>query len=82
MRTNYTDAGGSEGPNSSAGQTVGVACKLTRFKVADGNTWWYRIAQSPWSNKYYASADAFYNDGQTSGSLQGTPVVDKNVPTC
>jgi len=31
---------------------------------------------------YYASADAFYNNGQTSGSLHGTPFVDNNVPNC
>jgi hypothetical protein len=35
------------------------------FKVADGNTWWSRIASAPWDNNFYVSADAFYNDGQT-----------------
>ena len=30
----------------------------------------------------YASADAFYNNGHTSGSLTGTPFVDNNVPNC
>ncbi len=80
--TNYMNAGGTEGPSINAYQTVQIACKLTGFKVADGNTWWYRIAQSPWNNQYYVSADAFYNNGQTSGSLQGTPFVDPNVPNC
>ncbi len=63
-------------------QTVQIACKLTGFRVADGNTWWYRIASSPWNSAYYVSADAFYNNGQTSGSLIGTPFVDNNVPNC
>jgi hypothetical protein len=80
--TNYTNAGGYEGPTIAAYQTVLIACKVTGFRVADGNTWWYRIASSPWNNAYYASADAFYNNGQTSGSLKGTPFVDPAVPDC
>jgi hypothetical protein len=80
--TNYTNAGGYEGPVIPAFTTVLVACKLTGFRVADGNTWWYRIASSPWNSAYYASADAFYNNGQTSGSLKGTPFVDPAVPNC
>ncbi len=55
---------------------------LQGFRVADGNTWWYRIASSPWNGAFYASADAFYNNGQTSGSLHGTPFVDVNVANC
>jgi hypothetical protein len=80
--TNYTNAGGNQGPSIQTGQTVQVACKVPGFRVADGDTWWYKIASSPWSNAYYASADAFYNNGQTSGSLHGTPFVDNNVPNC
>lgn len=80
--TNYTNAGGTEGPSIAAYETVQIACKLTGFKVADGNTWWYRIAQSPWNDAYYVSADAFYNNGATSGSLSGTPWVDPAVPNC
>jgi serine/threonine protein kinase len=80
--SDYQDAGGNQGPEIGANQTVTIACKVTGFKVADGNTWWYQIAQSPWSNQYYVSADAFYNNGATSGSLQGTPFVDPNVPNC
>jgi hypothetical protein len=52
------------------------------FRVADGNTWWYRIASGPWNGAFYVSADAFYNNGQTSGSLIGTPFVDPAVPDC
>lgn len=80
--TNYTNAGGYEGPVISSNATVQIACKLNGFRVADGNTWWYRIASVPWSGAYYASADAFYNNGQTSGSLKGTPFVDPAVPGC
>ena len=80
--TDYSNAGGNEGATIPNGMTVQVSCKVQGFQVADGNTWWYRIASSPWNNTYYASADAFYNNGQTSGSLQGTPFVDNNVPNC
>jgi hypothetical protein len=80
--TNYGNAGGNQGQTIGTGQTVQIACKLQGFRVADGNTWWYRIASAPWSGQYYASADAFYNNGATSGSLHGTPFVDGNVPDC
>jgi hypothetical protein len=80
--TDYSNAGGNEGPEIPSNDTVQIACKLEGFRVADGNTWWYRIASSPWSSSYYGSADAFYNNGATSGSLKGTPFVDPNVPNC
>jgi surface antigen len=80
--SNYTNAGGTHGPSIATNQTVQVACKLQGFRVADGNTWWYRIASSPWNGAYYASADAFYNNGATSGPLKGTPYVDPNVAPC
>jgi surface antigen len=80
--TDYSNAGGSEGPSIPSYATVAIQCKVTGFRVEDGNTWWYRIAASPWSGNYYASADAFYNNGETSGSLKGTPFVDPSVPNC
>ena len=80
--TNYTNAGGSQGPSIGSNQTVAIACKLPGFRVADGNTWWYRIASAPWNGAYYVSADAFYNNGATSGSLHGTPFVDPAVANC
>jgi hypothetical protein len=80
--TNYLNAGGVEGPTIPAYTTVQVSCVITGFKVADGNTAWYRIASSPWNNQYYVSADAFYNNGATSGSLRGTPFVDPAVGRC
>lgn len=80
--TDYSNAGGSEGPEIPAYATVQIQCKVPGFRVEDGNTWWYRIASSPWNGSYYGSADAFYNDGATSGSLKGTPFVDPAVPNC
>ena len=80
--TNYINAGGIKGPTIAAQQSVLIACKVTGFKVPDGNTWWYRIASSPWNNKYYVSADAMYNNGATSGGLLNTPWVDTNVVNC
>lgn len=80
--TDYETAGGSSGPGISSNQTVQIECKVSGFRVADGNTWWYRIASSPWNGAYYVSADAFYNNGETSGSLVGTPFVDPAVPNC
>ena len=59
------NAGGTEGPSIASNQTVQITCKLTGFAVADGNTWWYEITSSPWSNAYYVSADAFCNAGTT-----------------
>jgi hypothetical protein len=61
---------------------VQIACVLQGFQVADGDTWWYRIASSPWNGAFYVSADAFYNNGETSGSLIGTPLVDPAVAGC
>ncbi|MGC8499468.1 MAG: hypothetical protein ACP5OV_08265, partial [Acidimicrobiales bacterium] len=80
--TDYLDAGGTQGPSIASGQTVQVTCRAQGFAVLDGDTWWYQIASSPWSNAYWASADPFYNDGATSGPLSGTPFVDTAVPLC
>jgi RHS repeat-associated protein len=80
--SNYGDAGGTKGTTIGGQATVHVACKVLGLSVADGNNWWYRISQIPWNNAFYASADAFYNNGATSGSLAGTPFVDESVPTC
>ena len=80
--TNYMNAGGTAGPVIAGGTTVQISCKVTGFRVADGNTWWYRIASPPWNNAFYASADAFYNNGATSGPLTDTPFVDPAVPDC
>lgn len=80
--TNFTNAGGDEGPTIANHQAVAIACKVRGFQVQDGNTWWYRVASAPWNSRYYVSADAFYNGAPTSGSLKGTPFVDTAVPDC
>ncbi len=80
--TNPANAGGTAGPQIPKGTTVQVSCRLEGMKVANGNTWWYAVASPGWDNRFYASADAFYNNGATSGSLVGTPYFDPAVPTC
>jgi hypothetical protein len=80
--SDYATAAGSAGPLIQPHTTVRVACKLSGFKVEDGDPWWYRIASSPWNGVYYASADPFYNNGRTGGPLHGTPFVDQRVPVC
>lgn len=71
-----------QGATIPSSQSVQITCAVQGFEVADGNTNWYLIASSPWDNAYYASADAFYNNGATSGSRDGTPDVDPDVPAC
>ena len=80
--TNYRDAGGTPGQVIASHTTVQVSCRTRGFKVSDGNVWWYRLASTPWKGHYYVSADAFYNDGETSGSLLHTPFYDPKVPLC
>lgn len=80
--TNFTNAGGIQGETIGPNVGVQISCALQGFKVSDGNTWWYRIASNPWGDAYYASADGFYNNGQTTGTLVGTPFVDPAVPVC
>jgi uncharacterized membrane protein SpoIIM required for sporulation len=78
----YCNAGGRAGRTIGAGQEVAVACKVEGFAAQDANTWWYLISSKPWANKYFASADSFYNDGDSSGPLNGTPLADHAVPQC
>jgi hypothetical protein len=80
--SNYRHASGRSGRMLHDHQTVQISCRLRGFKVADGNVWWYRIASTPWKGRYYVSADAFYNNGRTSGSLLHTPFSDPKVPVC
>lgn len=80
--TNYMNAGGTLGPTIPANTTLQITCKIQGFYVSPTNPWWYKIASAPWNNQYYATADAFYNNGAKSGSLLGTPIVDNAVPNC
>lgn len=78
----YSNGSGSKGPVIETGRTVEVSCRVEGLPVEDGDIWWYRIASAPWGDRYYASADSFYNNGQTTGSLEGTPFYDPQVPLC
>jgi hypothetical protein len=64
-------------------QTVQASCWVSGLAVSpDGNTYYYKLVSSPWNGAYYSSADPFYNNGATSGSLSNTPKVDSTVPEC
>jgi hypothetical protein len=78
--TNYSNASG-DGPRIAVHQAVQVSCRVQGFKVESGDTWWYKIASSPWNGDYYAPADNFYNNGATSGP-DNTVFVDTSVPGC
>lgn len=80
--SDYRNGGGVAGPTIHTGQSVQVSCRVEGLAVADSDSWWYRVASDPWSDRFYASADAFYNNGQTSGELRGTPFYDPGVPAC
>jgi transcriptional regulator with XRE-family HTH domain len=73
-----TGAGTPLGPR----QSVQVLCRVKGYVVEDGDPWWYRLASSPWNGRYYATSDAFYNNGATSGPVDDGVVVDEQVPIC
>jgi transcriptional regulator with XRE-family HTH domain len=73
-----TGAGTPLGPR----QSVQVLCRVRGYVVQDGDPWWYRLASTPWNGHYYATSDAFYNNGATSGSVDTGVVVDEQVPVC
>jgi hypothetical protein len=83
-----TTAAGSNcaaGPPIGSGVTVTVQCAdHNGGNVANnspgGNNNWYLLS-SPDSG-LWTSADPYYNNGSTSGSLIGTPLVDPSVPVC
>lgn len=76
--TQLTGAGTPLGPR----QSVQVSCRVRGYVVEDGDPWWYRLASAPWNGRYYATSDAFYNNGATSGSVDTGVVVDEQVPVC
>jgi hypothetical protein len=73
-----TGAGAPLGPR----QSVQVLCRVKGYAVQDGDPWWYRLASEPWNGHYYATSDAFYNNGATSGPVDDGVVVDEQVPVC
>ncbi|KJF16837.1 serine/threonine protein kinase [Acidithrix ferrooxidans] len=79
---NYQTANGTPGPSLKIGETLAISCRIAGFQVQDSNVWWYRIVSPPWNGKFYVTADAFYNNGKTSGPLEGTRFYDPRVPIC
>ncbi len=73
-----TGAGTPLGPR----QSVQVLCRVKGYVVQDGDLWWYRLTSTPWNGRYYATSDAFYNNGATSGPVDNGVVVDEQVPVC
>jgi transcriptional regulator with XRE-family HTH domain len=76
--TQLTGAGTPLGPR----QSVQVLCRVRGYVVQDGDPWWYLLASTPWNGHYYATSDAFYNNGATSGPVDNGVVVDQQVPVC
>lgn len=80
--SDYKTAGGKAGEPLGPRQSVQVSCRIRGFIVQDGDPWWYRIESSPWNGDYYATSDAFYNQGSTSGPVDNGVIVDEQVPEC
>lgn len=78
----YLNAGIPLGAPLSPQQAVKVSCRVQGFAVADGDRWWYRLAQSPWNGRYYATTDVFYNIPTPTGDPINGVVFDKRVPVC
>jgi transcriptional regulator with XRE-family HTH domain len=76
--TQLTGAGTPLGPR----QSVQVSCRVRGYVVPDGDPWWYRLDSAPWKGHYYATSDAFYNNGAISGPVDTGVVVDEQVPLC
>jgi hypothetical protein len=70
------------GPRVNPQQVVNVSCKVLDRSAAsispDG--YWYRLADSPWNNQYYAAANTFMNGDPAGGPF--THNTDFAVPDC
>lgn len=77
----YHNASGM-GPAVAAAQWVNVSCKVYDPYIASVNPdgYWYRLADSPWNNQYYAAANTFMNGDPWGGPY--THNTDFNVPNC
>jgi surface antigen/chitodextrinase len=78
---NYHNASG-QGPDIATGKWVKVSCKVHDPTIVSVNPdgYWYRIADSPWSNAYYAPANSFMNGDPPNGPY--THNTDFSVPNC
>lgn len=70
------------GPKIAPGAYVLVSCKLYDPSIVSTNPggYWYRIASSPWGNRYYAVANTFLNGDPWAGPY--THPTDLTVPNC
>jgi len=73
---------GTVGAGIAAGQTVQVRCIVNGQGQAPYDPVWYEVASSPWADAYYAPSYAFYNNGQTSGTVVHGRIWDPAVPFC
>jgi hypothetical protein len=78
----FVNAGDPQGASLKPQQAVYVSCRVKGFVVHDGDGWWYRLARSPWNNRYYASTDNFYNTPSPTPNPINGVVFDKRVPVC
>jgi hypothetical protein len=78
----YVNAGDPLGASLSLRQAVKVSCRIKGLAVADGDSWWYRLAQPPWNGRYYATTDDFYNTPTPTANPINGVVFDKRVPVC
>jgi len=79
--TNYHNASG-KGPRVDPGAWVNVSCKVRDGYIQSANPdgYWYRLADAPWNNQYYAVANTFMNGDSWDGPY--THNTDFNVPDC
>jgi hypothetical protein len=73
---------GTAGAGITAGQTVSVRCILNGIGLAPFDPIWYELTSAPYGDAYYAPAYAFYNNGQTSGTVTNGNRWDEAVPFC
>ena len=71
--TNYTNAGGTQGPSIGSGQTVAIACRLQGFQVADGYELW-------WNNDGDLSSEGLWGNTITLSSRFVQDVLDSPIP--
>lgn len=68
------------GPRVDDGTSVQVSCKIVAPGVRSVGLYWYRIADPPWSDRYYSPANSWLNGDPIGGPY--TRVVDETVPYC
>lgn len=62
-------------------EQVEVTCRVRGHRLENDNDWWYRLARAPWNDRFYATADVFYN-GPFIDNFKKTPYYDSRIPLC